>query len=128
MQLHNSADNFRIKIKKWGMIFLVAEVSEAIVNQVHKISEMSQKCSNHSGVRKQWQAKIGHLAIAPSPCRVQKKKTKTKKSCGLIFIYSIKMYSVHMKELVTATLAKRKRTKASIMVFSSISKRSEHLR
>jgi hypothetical protein len=45
MQLHNSADNFRIKIKKWGMIFLVAEVSEAIVNQVHKISEMSQKCS-----------------------------------------------------------------------------------
>ena len=78
MQLHNSADNFRIKIKNWGMIFLVGEVSEAIVNQVHKISEMSQKCSNHSGVRKQWQAKIGHLAIAPSPCRVQKKKTKTK--------------------------------------------------
>ncbi len=30
--------------------------------------------------------------------------------------------------LVMATLAKRKRTKASIMVFSSISKRSEHLR
>jgi hypothetical protein len=32
------------------------------------------------------------------------------------------------KYLVMATLAKRKRTKASIMVFSSISKRSEHLR
>ncbi len=31
-------------------------------------------------------------------------------------------------ELVMATLAKRKQTKASIMVFSSISKRSEHLR
>jgi hypothetical protein len=31
-------------------------------------------------------------------------------------------------ELVMATLAKQKRTKASIMVFSSISKRSEHLR
>jgi hypothetical protein len=30
--------------------------------------------------------------------------------------------------LVMATLAKRKRTKASIMVFSSISKRSEHIR
>jgi hypothetical protein len=30
--------------------------------------------------------------------------------------------------LVMATLAKRKRTKASILVFSSISKRSEHLR
>ena len=30
--------------------------------------------------------------------------------------------------LVMAKLAKRKRTKASIMVFSSISKRSEHLR
>jgi hypothetical protein len=30
--------------------------------------------------------------------------------------------------LVMATLAKRKRTKASIVVFSSISKRSEHLR
>jgi hypothetical protein len=30
--------------------------------------------------------------------------------------------------VVMATLAKRKRTKASIMVFSSISKRSEHLR
>ncbi len=35
---------------------------------------------------------------------------------------------VWIQELVMATLAKRKRTKASIMVFSSISKRSEHLR
>ncbi len=31
-------------------------------------------------------------------------------------------------KLVMATLAKRKRTKASIMVFSSISKQSEHVR
>jgi hypothetical protein len=34
----------------------------------------------------------------------------------------------YYKGLVMATLAKRKRMKASIMVFSSISKRSEHLR
>jgi len=30
--------------------------------------------------------------------------------------------------LVMATIARRKRTKASIIVFSSIAKRSEHLR
>ncbi len=36
--------------------------------------------------------------------------------------------SVLLNYVVMATLAKRKRTKASIMVFSSISKRSEHLR
>jgi len=33
-----------------------------------------------------------------------------------------------MYNVVMATLAKQKRTKASIMVFSSISKRSEHVR
>ncbi len=36
--------------------------------------------------------------------------------------------AVEASVLVMATLAKRKRTKALIMVFSSISKRSEHLR
>jgi hypothetical protein len=37
-------------------------------------------------------------------------------------------FSTNAFRVVMATLAKRKRTKASIMVFSSISKRSEHLR
>ncbi len=40
----------------------------------------------------------------------------------------LKLNSNPFMEVVMATLAKRKRTKASIMVFSSISKRSEHLR
>jgi len=45
---------------------------------------------------------------------------------SILVRFSLKSFC--LTHLVMATLAKRKRTKASIMVFSSISKRSEHLR
>ncbi len=51
-----------------------------------------------------------------------------KRSCKLIPQNVPAKLSHQTCLLVMATLAKRKRTKASIMVFSSISKRSEHLR
>ncbi len=74
--------------------------------------------------------RVGENPIYMSGSDLCISKNETAQHCyflNRIIMFSL-LSSTFMCLVVMATLAKRKRTKASKMVFSSISKRSEHLR